>query len=157
MFPGWNLHFSPTSFPSEHTWHPDDIHQEAKIPRWWTVILTSESPLGIRVASFSPSLNELLLCGHLLIMCEWECEEGGRGKWDKTENLLFFFFFAKLGNYSSPLKFQKRLIVWALPVTPHPVRTTLLIEFYLCKSLKLTCLSLLKSDKMILDHLIIPI
>ena len=92
MFPGWNLHFSPTSFPSEHTWHPDDIHQEAKIPRWWTVILTSESPLGIRVASFSPSLNELLLCGHLLIICEWECEEGGRGKWDKTENLLFFFF-----------------------------------------------------------------
>lgn len=68
-----------------------------------------------------------------------------------------YLFFAKLGNYSSPLKFWDRLIMWALPLTTHPVGTILLIEFFLCKSLKLICPSLLKSDKMILDSLVIPI
>lgn len=68
-----------------------------------------------------------------------------------------YLLFAKLGNYSSPLKFWDRLIMWALPLTTHPVGTILLIEFFLCKSLKLICPSLLKSDKMILDSLVIPI
>ena len=31
-----------------------------------------------------------------LVICEWECEEGDRGKWDKTENLLVFCEIRKL-------------------------------------------------------------
>lgn len=163
MFPGWNLHFSSTSFPSEHTWHPDDIHQETKIPRWWTVILTSESPLGIRdcfIVTFSEWAVTLWSSFGYLWMRIWlSVNENVKRVIEASEiKQKTYLFFVKLGNYSSPLKFWNRLIMWALPLTTHPVRTTLLlIEFFLCKSLKLICPSLLKSDKMILDSLVIPI
>lgn len=56
----WSLCTSSSSFSPEYTRHPDDFHQETKIPRWWTAVPTSESPWIVTVASFPPPQRAFL-------------------------------------------------------------------------------------------------
>lgn len=154
MFPGWTCTFPPPAFrQNTHGIQMTSI-KKRRSPDDELLYLPVSLPWALVIASLSPALNELFLCGHLLIICEWECEEGDRGKRDKQKTYLFF---CKIRNYSSPLKFWDRLIMWALPLTTHPVGNYTTNRVLLCKSLKLICPSLLKSDKTILDSLVIPI
>lgn len=151
--PRMKLHFSPPAFRQNthgtSRWHPS---KNERSPRWWTVILASGSPLSTRdcfIVTFEWAVP-LWSSFDYLWMRMWRGDEA-------REIRQTYLFFAKLGNYSSPLKFWDRLMLGSSSYTHPSIRTILLIEFFLCKSLKLICPSLLKSDKTILDSLVIPI
>lgn len=85
---------------------------------------------AFRTAAFPPSLSELLLCGRLLMVCDNEI--GVMVASEIRQNVLF----AKSGNYPFPSQFWNILVVCAPQLITHPVKATLLIEFFLVKYLK---------------------